>query len=281
MMEDTKDNRIPIHRKPSDELRKSLDLRPGEENIIENIIRKRSEIGEPDDKKGRLKPLVILLGGGPESGKSELVGEFKKRLENQITELDILDFVKPRSDEATIQDWAMNSDVPDGIDWKLLIECVEKLADWQEVECPMYDRVTRDRSKKKRLVKPRNVLVIHGVLALVNDQLRDLSDLNLFLSTDADTRLSRRIIKKVFLQNEDLVEILDNYIKFVKPSFDKYCQPSVRYANIVIPPYGGAVYDEATRSIISRNKNPGVDLILSQMVSIARTIEQSNKNGTA
>lgn len=128
-----------------------------------------------------------------------------------------------------------NFDHPDAFDFEETIDLVSKLKEGKAVEIPRYSFVTSSRLEETDTVVGAEVVIFEGILALYNPKLRDLFDMKIFVDTDSDTRLARRLRRDIKERGRDVVSVLAQYEKTVKPSFDEYILPTKRYADIIVP----------------------------------------------
>ncbi|KAG4107417.1 uridine kinase [Neocallimastix lanati (nom. inval.)] len=128
-----------------------------------------------------------------------------------------------------------NFDHPDSFDIDLLIDTLKKLKKGIAVDIPIYDFKTHSRIKETRHIYGANIIVFEGIFALYFEEVRKLMDLMLFIDTDSDIRLARRMRRDIAERGRDIDGVLKQYIKFVKPSFEDYIQPSKKYADVIIP----------------------------------------------
>jgi uridine kinase len=126
-------------------------------------------------------------------------------------------------------------DHPKAFDFGLMAQCVRKIRKGQRVKIPIYDFKTHSRLKETETIYGADVLVVEGILALYDKRLRDLMDLKVFVDTDSDLRLARRIRRDISERGRSLENVLDQYEKTVKPSFDNFCFPTKDMADLIIP----------------------------------------------
>ena len=132
----------------------------------------------------------------------------------------------------------LNYDHPDAFENDLMIEHLKQLKAGNSVQCPVYDYTVHNRSKDTVLIKPAKVIIVEGILIFENEPLRDLMDIRLFVDTDADVRLCRRIKRDVTKRGRTLESVLAQYQATVKPMHEKYVEPSKKFANLVVPEGG-------------------------------------------
>jgi uridine kinase len=129
----------------------------------------------------------------------------------------------------------INWDHPESIDWELLETQLADLAAGRSIEKPVYDFVQHLRSPQHAAVPPAEVVVIDGILLFVEERVRDLCDVKVFVDADADIRLIRRIRRDIARRGRPLEEILDQYVKTVQPMHLQFVEPSKRYADVIVP----------------------------------------------
>jgi len=181
---------------------------------------------------------IIGIAGGSASGKTSVSQRIIKNLNVPSVVLISMDsFYKALGPEAIAQasrnDY--NFDHPDSFDYPLLFEALRALKQGKSVEIPIYDFTTHSRRKETQLIQHAAVVIFEGILSLYDKDVMSLFDMKIFVDTDADVRLSRRLIRDIAERGRDLRGILEQYNRFVKPSFDDFVQPTVRYADIIIP----------------------------------------------
>jgi uridine kinase len=144
-----------------------------------------------------------------------------------------------RHDEMTYdQRAALNYDHPDAFDTDLMIEHLTCLRSGESVQCPVYDYTVHNRSEETVEIRPTKVIIVEGILIFENPDLRDLMDIKIFVDTDADVRILRRILRDVKERGRSLDSVVEQYLTTVKPMHEQFVQPSRQYADIVIPEGG-------------------------------------------
>ncbi|GAB4817832.1 hypothetical protein N2152v2_004878 [Parachlorella kessleri] len=128
-----------------------------------------------------------------------------------------------------------NFDHPDAFDSEALVQCMDELKAMKVVEVPIYDFTKHQRSQQTRRVPPANVIIIEGILVLHMEEIRERLNMKVFVDTDDDVRLARRIQRDVSVRGRDVGGVIDQYTKFVKPAFDQFVAPSRKFADIIIP----------------------------------------------
>ena len=182
--------------------------------------------------------LVIGIAGGTGSGKTTLMNNIMDRFAGMVTVLSHDNYYK-RHDELTFEERSgLNYDEPDAIETSLMVKHLKALRAGQSIDCPVYDFTRHNRSDETVRLEPKPVIIVEGILIFENEPLRSLMDIRLFVDTDADVRLCRRIKRDVTKRGRTLESVLTQYQATVKPMHEKYVEPSKKYANLVIPEGG-------------------------------------------
>eukprot|EP00833_Pecoramyces_ruminatium_P004540 jgi/Orpsp1_1/1178572/evm.model.c7180000065895.1 len=189
--------------------------------------------------QGETIPIYIIgITGGSASGKTTVSERIIQELDVPWVVLLSMDsFYKVLSPEEhkLAEESNYNFDHPDSFDIDLLIETLKKLKKGIAVDIPIYDFKTHSRLKETRHIYGANIIVFEGIFALYFEEVRKLMDLMLFIDTDSDIRLARRMRRDIAERGRDIDGVLKQYIKFVKPSFEDFIQPSKKYADIIVP----------------------------------------------
>lgn len=182
--------------------------------------------------------LVIGIAGGTGSGKTTLMNNIMERFGDVVTVLSHDNYYK-RHDELPYEERCkLNYDEPAAFDTSLMVYHLDQLRHGYEIDCPVYDFTVYNRSDRTIHLVPKKVIIVEGILIFENEALRDLMDIRIFVDTDADVRLCRRIKRDVNKRGRTLESVLKQYQETVKPMHEKYVEPSKRYANIVVPEGG-------------------------------------------
>lgn len=182
--------------------------------------------------------IVIGIAGGTGSGKSTMIKKIKEEFCDEITILSH-DFYYKAHDEMTYEERRkLNYDHPDAFDTDLLIEHVKKLKKWETVQRPVYDFTIDNKSDETVAVHPAKVIIVEGILIFENKELLDIFDIKVFIDTDADVRIIRRIVRDVGERGRTLDSIVNQYLTTVKPMHEQFVEPSKKYADIIIPEGG-------------------------------------------
>ncbi len=184
------------------------------------------------------KTLVIGIAGGTGSGKTTLMKRLVEKFGNAVTVLSHDNYYKCRDNMPFEERCKVNYDEPDAMDTSLMIYHLERLRRGEAIDCPVYDFAMHNRSKETTRIEPNPVIIVEGILIFENEPLRSLMDVKIFVDTDADVRLCRRIKRDVNKRGRTLESVLEQYQATVKPMHEKYVEPSKRHADIVVPEGG-------------------------------------------
>ena len=146
--------------------------------------------------------------------------------------------ITKNSTQCLLERVKQNYDCPDAYDTELLAKHLRALRNGEPIDCPVYDYKEYDRSDKVRRIYPTKCLLLDGILILAEPKLRELMDLKLFVDTDADIRILRRIRRDVNERRRTLDSVIDQYLLTVKPMHEAYVEPSKKFADIIIPEGG-------------------------------------------
>ncbi len=182
--------------------------------------------------------LVIGIAGGTGSGKTTLMNNLIAEFSDVVTILSHDNYYK-RHDELTYeQRCLLNYDEPDALETGLMARHLEQLRRGEAIDCPVYDFTLHNRSDQTIRIVPQKVIIVEGILIFENEQLRNLMDIRIFVDTDADVRLCRRIKRDVNKRGRTLESVLNQYLQTVKPMHERYVEPSKKYADLVVPEGG-------------------------------------------
>ena len=182
--------------------------------------------------------LVIGIAGGTGSGKTTLMKNIISRFGDVVTVLSHDNYYK-RHDELTYEERSrLNYDEPAAFDTSLMVYHLEQLRHGQAIDCPVYDFTVHNRSDDTIHVAPGKVIIVEGILIFADEALRNLMDIRIYVDTDADIRLCRRIKRDVNKRGRTLESVLPQYQATVKPMHEMHVEPSKKYANLVVPEGG-------------------------------------------
>jgi uridine kinase len=185
------------------------------------------------------KPIVIGVAGGSGSGKTTVAKEIYRQFADQsilIIEQDA--YYKDQSEKSMDERLNTNYDHPLAFDNDLLIEHITDLLDYESIEKPVYDYTAHTRSDKIIPVDAKDVIILEGILILEDERLRDLMDIKLFVDTDADIRIIRRMVRDIRDRGRTIESVIDQYTSVVRPMHNQFIEPTKRYADIIIPEGG-------------------------------------------
>jgi uridine kinase len=183
-----------------------------------------------------LKPLIIGIAGGSGSGKSTVATNVAELLTtSSVAFIDMDAYYKNFTALSFDERRKLNWDHPDAFDYDLLCSHLEALSRREAIDKPEYDFVTHLRSDKPTHVEPADVIVIDGILLFVDDRIRELCDVKVFVDADADIRLIRRIERDTHVRGRPLDEIIEQYLSTVQPMHLQFVEPSKRYADVIVP----------------------------------------------
>lgn len=184
------------------------------------------------------KSLVIGIAGGSGSGKTTLLKNIVETFGPAITVISHDNYYK-RHDEMTYEERCqLNYDEPAALETDLMVRQLEQLRGGEPIQCPVYDFTVHNRSDETITIKPEKVIIVEGILIFTDKDLRDLMDIKIFVDTDADIRICRRIKRDVNKRGRSLESVILQYQQTVKPMHEKYVEPSKKYADIVVPEGG-------------------------------------------
>ena len=182
--------------------------------------------------------LFIGIAGGSGSGKTTLAKHLADCFGDRLSLLRHDDYYRAQSDLTLEERANLNFDHPDAFDTELLIKHLDELRAGHDVDCPVYNYSMHDRSSESRRVAASEVIVLEGILIFENSDIRDRMDIKIFVDTDADVRIIRRIKRDVSERGRDLDSIISQYFATVKPMHEAFVEPSKRYADVIVPEGG-------------------------------------------
>ena len=184
---------------------------------------------------------VILIGGGSASGKTYVLNKVLEKIPNdKVAHVSIDDYYKDLSALPFEERAKVNFDHPKAFDWKLMNEQLKDLKNGKTIQKPVYDFTTHSRSEKIETVEPKELIIIEGIMALVNKDLRALGDLKVFISASRERRLVRRIDRDMKERGRTYESIIEQYFTTVLPMFEEIIAPSQYYADLIINNDGGS-----------------------------------------
>jgi uridine kinase len=185
------------------------------------------------------KPVVIGVAGGSGSGKTSVTKAINDSFKgHSILVLEQDYYYKDQSHLPFEERLKTNYDHPLAFDNDLLMEHIEKLLRFEPINKPVYDYSIHTRSDKIIAVEPQDVIILEGILILEDERLRNIMDIKLFVDTDADLRIIRRMQRDIKERGRTLDSVIDQYVNVVRPMHNQFIEPTKRYADVIIPEGG-------------------------------------------
>ena len=204
-----------------------------------------------------MKVTIIGVAGGTGSGKSTLV----KRLQEAFKDDDVAtlchDYYYKAHPELSYEERTkLNYDHPAAFDTDMLVEHIRALKSNVPIEHPVYSFVEHNRAEETLHIEPSKVIIVDGILIFENEELRDIMDIKVYVDTDADVRLARRILRDVRERGRSMESVISQYTTTVKPMHEQFVEPSKRYADVIIPEGG---FNSVAVSMLIQNIRSIVD----------------------
>jgi uridine kinase len=185
------------------------------------------------------RPLIIGVAGGTGSGKTTVAMSILERVGTEhVAYIPHDAYYRDLSDLPPAQRGQVNFDHPDSLETELLVEQLRELRACEVVEIPIYDFTTHTRTSRTRRVEPAPVVLVEGILVFVEPELRELFDVKLYVDTDADVRLIRRLRRDIEERGRTVESVCEQYLNTVRPMHLEFVEPSKRYADVIIPEGG-------------------------------------------
>ena len=182
--------------------------------------------------------ITIGIAGGTGSGKTTITRRIIQEFGGDVSVVYHDNYYKRHDDLTYEERTKLNYDHPNAFDTPLLVEHLEALKAGEPVECPVYDYTVHNRSEKTVTIRPAKVIVVEGILIFAEPELCRRMDIKIFVDTDADVRILRRILRDTRDRGRDLESIVTQYLTTVKPMHELFVEPSKRNADIIIPEGG-------------------------------------------
>ncbi len=180
-------------------------------------------------------PYLVGIAGGSASGKTTIIKKLRDIFQDDITLISHDYYYWPHDDLSLEERARLNYDHPQSFETAKLIEDLLELKQGHAVDVPIYDFTLHTRKKETLRIESKPVILVEGILILENAELRELFDLKVFVDTDADERLLRRIVRDTKERGRSLESVLNQYITSVKPMHEEFVEPSKKYADVIIP----------------------------------------------
>lgn len=185
------------------------------------------------------KPVVIGVAGGSGSGKTSVAKAIYEHFQgHSILMLEQDYYYKDQSHLPFEERLKTNYDHPLAFDNDLLIDHLHQLLNYEPIEKPVYDYTLHTRANEVIYVEPKDVIILEGILVLEDERLRNLMDIKVYVDTDADIRIIRRLLRDINERGRTLESVIDQYVNVVRPMHNQFIEPTKRYADIIIPEGG-------------------------------------------
>lgn len=190
----------------------------------------------------RKKPVLIGIAGGSGSGKTSVTRAIVNHFgEDSIVLIEQDAYYKDQSDKPFEERLKTNYDHPFAFDNDYLIEHLQQLLNYEPIDIPVYDYTVHTRSKEVIHIEPKDVIILEGILVLEDERLRNLMDIKLYVDTDADLRIIRRLLRDTKERGRTMDSVIEQYVSVVRPMHNQFIEPTKRYADIIIPEGGSNV----------------------------------------
>ena len=185
------------------------------------------------------KPIVIGVAGGTGSGKTTVAKEIYRQFEEKsILMIEQDAYYKDQSHKTMEERTKTNYDHPLAFDNNLLITHLKQLIKYEAIQKPVYDYANHTRADETIFIEPKEVIILEGILILEDENLRDLMDIKLFVDTDADLRIIRRLMRDIEERGRTIDSVINQYTSVVRPMHLQFIEPTKRYADVIIPEGG-------------------------------------------
>lgn len=208
-----------------------------------------------------MRQLVIGIAGGTGSGKTSVTNKILEHIhqtENVIV-IQHDSYYRDISAYGGIKGDQINFDHPDSLETPLLVRHIKELKNGNTVEQPLYNFATHARMKETRTLEPKEIVIVEGILIFASKELRDVFDIKIFIDTDADERLLRRLKRDIVERGRSIESVMNQYITTVKPMHLEFVEPSKRYADIIIPR--------------GSENNVGIDMVVVKIEAMLRSLK--------
>ena len=182
--------------------------------------------------------MIVGIAGGTGSGKTTITRRITERFGNKVSVVYHDNYYKAHDELTYEQRCKLNYDHPNAFDNDLFLKHLKELKKGHSISCPVYDYTVHNRSDKITVVNPSKVVIVEGILIFQDRRICDLMDIKIFVDTDADVRILRRIRRDVRERGRSLESVIDQYLTTVKPMHEQFVQPSRKNADIIVPEGG-------------------------------------------
>jgi uridine kinase len=178
---------------------------------------------------------VIGIAGGTGAGKTTVARLITENVGESVTRIPLDNYYKDLSHLDVEERAEVNYDHPSAFEWDLLREQLGDLLEGQSIEMPQYDFEIHNRKEESVTVPPTDVIIVEGILTLYDEEINDMLDLRLYVETDADVRILRRIDRDVIDRGRELEGVMEQYLSTVKPMHEQFIEPTKKHADLIIP----------------------------------------------
>ncbi|MGZ4106247.1 MAG: uridine kinase [Tumebacillaceae bacterium] len=184
-------------------------------------------------------PVLIGIAGGTGSGKTSVAREITRSIPPEnIVLIEQDNYYKDQSQMTMAQRVLTNYDHPNAFDNDLLHVHLQQLLNGEAIEKPLYNFSEHTRADYTELVEPKQVIILEGIMVLEDERLRDLMDIKIFVDTDADVRIIRRILRDIKERGRSIESVVEQYMGVVRPMHMQFIEPTKKYADLIIPEGG-------------------------------------------
>jgi uridine kinase len=178
---------------------------------------------------------VVGIAGGTGAGKTTVARLITESVGESVTRIPLDNYYEDLSHLDMEARQEVNYDHPDAFEWELLRKHLRALSEGQAVEMPQYDFEIHNRKDERVTVLPTDVIIVEGILALYDEEINEMLDLRLYVETDADVRILRRIKRDVIQRGRELEDVINQYLSTVKPMHEQFIEPTKKHADLIIP----------------------------------------------
>ena len=182
--------------------------------------------------------LVVGIAGGSGGGKTTLTNNLVSRFGDKVCIVHHDNYYRAHDDLTYDERAKLNYDEPEAFETEMMVEHLRLLKQGRSIHCPVYDFTVHNRSKETELIVPKPVILVEGILIFADPALTELMDMKVFVDTDADIRLARRVLRDTEERGRTVRSVVDQWQATVKPMHEKYVEPSKKNADIIVPEGG-------------------------------------------
>lgn len=195
---------------------------------------------------------IVGIAGGTGSGKSTFTNRIKEKFEENVTVIYLDDYYCSHNDLSLKDRSKINYDHPDAFEIDLLLKHLSELNKGKSIECPIYNYITHNRLNQTKTIIPNKILIIEGILVFSDIRLREMFDIKIYVESDSDERILRRILRDVKERSRTIESIVEQYLTTVKPMHYLYVEPTKVYADLIVNGgLNGVAFDVVTTKLLS------------------------------